>query len=156
MMCRMKNGYSFWDLLKNLKLKKLYENILKNVKILAVNLWFACASLVFCGSQYYYASGNAAEDYNSIKACIVHHPVYCLHATNDDECYPDCSVVWQEQKSSLVTIISSHSSTCSVIFKHTCLLSALLYAVLFGPTAESSSGPDSGSWEEYCSQAGML
>ncbi len=64
--------------------------------------------------------------------------------------------MWQEQKSSLVTIISSHSSTCSVIFKHTCFLSALLYAVLFGPTAESSSGPDSGSREEYCSQAGML
>lgn len=96
------------------------------------------------------------EDYNSIKTCIIHHPVYCLHAANGDECYPDCSVVWQEQKSSVETIISCHSSTCSVIFKHTCLLSALFSAILFGPSTESSSGLDSGRQEEYCSRERMM
>lgn len=107
---------------------------------MAVNQWIACVSLVFCGSQWEYATAKAVEDYNSIKTCIVHHPVYCLHAANGDECYPDCSVVWQEQKLSVETIISCHSSTCNVIFKYTCLL-------LCGPTTESSSGQDSGKQE---------
>lgn len=87
-----------------------------------------------------------------------------MHYTSSSLLSPCCKWWWMLSRLQCsvtgTEIVSGNyyllSLTCSVIFKHTCLLSALFSAILFGPTTESSSGLDSGRQEEYCSRERMM
>lgn len=90
------------------------------------------------------------------QALLIIQSIVCILQAGD-ECYQTAVwSVWQEQKWSAVTIISSYSSACSVIFKHTGLLAALFSAIFFGSTTVSSSGPVSRRWGEFGFRAGIL